>query len=232
MADGDRRTKMGNTAVPDTGISGEQSLEHSACCSIIMRIADLGPAQRRPDQVPRFFDVVRQTHPAAQRRSLEGILRIDSAYDTFESRAFVYAKRVPRGRPVLWPVLAFAADRASQRLKVRVALFFEDGSETGRAAPLAVGWRFEPPEDETGEHSYYHAQPISSWDVARSGPLPICGNLNDIYPTIPLAAKDSLSLLCAVLASLYGRLGVRDILSDSQVRRSVRPVQQKLESWR
>ena len=196
-----------------------------------MRLAELGPAVLTPDQMPRFLDIVRQTYPAAHRRQLEGILQPDDSYNTFKSRAFVYAKRVPRGNPVLWPVLAFAADGASRRLKISAALFFEGETDAGRIQPAAVGWRFEPPEDETGEHSYYHVQPISSWDVAGTRTLPIQGKLNDNYPAIPVAARDSLSLLAAVLVSLYGRVDVKQIFNDARVKGDISPVRDKLDPW-
>src|SRR5215468_10176199 len=107
-------------------ISRAEQLEHLACRSIVMRLADLGPGFRSPDSLPRFLDVVRQTYRPSQSRELESILRMEPGYDTYTSRAYVYAERVPRGVPVLWPVLAFAADRASQRLKVRLVLFYEE----------------------------------------------------------------------------------------------------------
>jgi hypothetical protein len=209
-----------------------ERLEHAACRSIIMRIAERGPAFRQPDELPRFLDVVRQTYPAAHRRQLEGIIGMEDGYDTCESRAFVYAEMVPRGTPRLWPVLAFAADRASRQLKVRAALFFEAEEEgTGRRGPRAVGWRFEPPEGSIGAHSYYHAQPISAWDNSGDRGLPVFGVLNEVYPAFPLMAENSLSLLAGMLVSLYGRTGAGDLLGDSQIADTINPVRPTIERW-
>ena len=221
----------GRTNAEDRVRTAER-LEHAACRSIIMRIAERGPAFRQPDELPRFLERVRETYPAAHRRQLEGIIGMEDGYDTCESRAFVYAEVIPRGTPRLWPVLAFAADRASRRLKVRAALFFEAEEETaGRRRPRAVGWRFEPPEDSIGAHSYYHAQPISAWDNSGDRTLPIYGILNEVYPAFPLRAADSISLLAGMLVSLYGRIGARDLLGDSQIADSINPVRSKIESW-
>lgn len=223
-------------ADPDERIRTAERLEHAACRSIIMRIADRGPAFGEPDEIPRFLELVRQTYPPANRRQLEGIIRMEDGYDTCESRAFVYAEAVPRGTPKLWPVLAFAADRASRRLKVRAALFFESEETRGRRTrtirrPRAVGWRFEPPEDSSGSHSYYHAQPISAWDNSGDRPLPIYGVLNEVYPAFPLIAADSISLLAGMLVSLYGRTRARNMLSDSQITDIINPVRPKIEEW-
>ena len=209
-----------------------ERLEHTACRSLIIRIAERGPAFRDPDELPRFLDVVRETFPPAHRRQLEGIIGMEEGYDTCGSHAFVYAEVLPRGTPKLWPVLAFAADRASQRLKVRAALFFEAEEEsTGRGRPRAVGWRFEPPEDVKGSHSYYHAQPISAWDNSGDLKLPIYGLLNEVYPAFPLIAADSISLLAGMLVSLYGRTVARKLLSDSEIADTINPIRPKIETW-
>jgi hypothetical protein len=196
-----------------------------------MRLADLGPGFRSPDTLPQFFDVVRQTYRPALRRDLEGVLTMEPGYDTYRARAFVYLERVPRGLPVLWPVLAFEADRASQQLKVRVALFYEEeDTVSGESQLRAIGWRFEPPEDADGAHSYYHAQPIIAWE-RDSDYLPRYGSVNDNYPAFPLLAQDSISLLVAVLVALYGRVLTREMLGDSQIGDSIRPIRRRLDPW-
>jgi len=230
---GTRRRDKGK----DSRVSGSDHMEHEACSSIIIRLAERGPVLRDPDRLPRFLDVVKQTYPAAHRRQLEGILNSETGYDTASSRAFVYAEVVPRGTPVLWPVLAFAADRASRNLKIRAALFHESPDDSIRSGPVAVGWRFEPPEGPEspegpeGAHSYCHAQPISSWDKSEKNRLPIYGIINQSQPAFPLIAGGPVSLLAGVLVSLYGKTRAADFLSDSQIRRFVVPVLAKVSPW-
>jgi hypothetical protein len=220
-----------------SGVSGSEHIEHEACTSIIIRLAERGPVLREPDTLPRFLDVVKQTYPAAHRRQLEGILNSETGYDTASSRAFVYAEVVPRGSPVLWPILAFAADRASRNLKIRAALFHESPDGSVRSGPVAVGWRFEPPEGPEapegpeGAHSYYHAQPISSWDKSERNRLPVYGLINQSQPAFPLIAGGSVSLLAGALVSLYGKTRAVDLLSDSQIRRFLVPVLAKVSPW-
>lgn len=223
--------KDAESAVSKQRVTSADQLEHAACCSIIMRVANRGPARRRPDQLPRFFDVIRQTCPAAFGSRLEGILRLNDGYDTCESRAFVYADVIRRGNPVLWPVLAFSAERASHRLKIRAALFYEASGSSSEMGISAVGWRLEPPEDSDGAHSYYHAQPISEWDNSGKQKLPVVDNINEVYPAFPIAAADSISLLAALLVSLYGRVETRNILGDSQLQRYIRPMYRRLGQW-
>jgi hypothetical protein len=234
-----RRPSRTGTQRHDEGgaASGSEHLEHEACTSIIIRLAERGPILRSPDRLPRFLDVVQQTYPAAHRRQLEGILNSETGYDTASSRAFVYAEVVPRGSPVLWPVLAFAADKASRNLKIRAALFHESPDTAARAGPVAVGWRFEPPEGSgatgcpEGSHSYYHAQPISSWDKSERNRLPVYGVINQSQPAFPLIAEGSVSLLVGVLVSLYGKTRAVDLLSDTQIRRFIAPVLAKVSPW-
>ena len=214
-----------------SGVSRSEHVEHEACMGIIIRLAERGPVLSNPDRLPRFLDVVRATYPAAHRRQLEGILNSEAGYDTASARAFVYAEVVPRGNPVLWPVLAFSADSVSRNLKVRAALFHESPDGSVRGVPVAVGWRFEPPEDLEGAHSYYHAQPISSWDNSERNRLPVYGMVNEVYPAFPLMARSSISLLAGVLVSLYGKRAAIDLLSDSQIRRFIAPVLTNLSPW-
>jgi hypothetical protein len=158
-------------------------------------------------------------------------MRPDEGYDTLNSGAFVYGEKTPRGSPALWPVLAVKAGRASRNLKIRVALFYASQNESGDETLQALGWRFEPPEDVDGAHSYYHAQPISSFDSSGRWRLPTSGAVNHAYPAFPLRATDSLTLLTALLVSLYGRTNVGAMLNDSQLRQHIRPVVKNLEPW-
>jgi hypothetical protein len=206
-------------------------MEHLACCRIIARIAELGPGLYSPDELPRQIEIVRQKWRAVQREELEAIMGQDSGYDTLTSNAFIYAERLRRGTPVLWPVLSFTAGRASRDLKVRAAFFYTVADERGRETVQAVGWRFEPPEDLEGSHSYYHAQPISSFDSGGRWHLPTAGVLNEVCPAFPLLAHGPVSLLTAVLVSFYGKTHVGRMLADSQLRECVRPIVAKLEPW-
>jgi hypothetical protein len=154
----------------------------------------------------------------------------DGGYDTLAANAFVYGEKLVRGTPVLWPVLAFSASKASRDLKIRVAHFYSVDGDNGQDLE-AVGWRFEPPEDETGAHSYYHAQPISAFDTGGRWRLPTASVLNESCPAFPLLAESPVSLLAALLVSLYGRVHVGAMLRDVQLREYVRPIVRKLEPW-
>lgn len=212
-------------------VTGAEEREHIACCGIIMRIAELGPGLASPDSLPASIEEVRRRWRPAQRRELEGIMGGEDGYDTLEASAFIYAEQVPRGHPVLWPVMAFNAGRVSRNLKVRVALFYSAFDGSGKESPGAVGWRFEPPEDDTGSHSYYHAQPISSFDRSGRWRLPIEATINEVYPAFPLRAQSSVGLLAGMLVSLYGRVRARELLSDPGLRRDLRPVLTSLDPW-
>lgn len=206
-------------------------IQRAACVRIIVRLAEIGPdvyqmQSTLPDSIQR---VIRQ-YPPANERQLRGILQGDTAFDTGESRAYVYAPVVDRGTPQLWPVMAFSGDPASDSLRIRVALFFEstelvasDPSDANQQ-PQAVAWRFEPPEGPHGAHCYYHAQPISSWNNRPSGRLPVATPLNESHPGFPLVAQDSASLLAAVIVSLYGHEWASDFLADRDIRREIQPV--------
>jgi hypothetical protein len=159
---------------------------------------------------------------------MTGILGSEESFDTYTSNAFVYGPVVDRGVPKLWPVMTFSGDRGCDNLRVRVALFFDGlSSNSGgdqRQSVQAVGWRFEPPEGASGAHCYYHAQPISSWNKTSSGRLPVHLPLNESHPAFPLKADDPVSLLAAVLVSVYGHAYTHDeIFGSLSFRRDIRP---------
>jgi hypothetical protein len=212
------------------------AVQHSACLRIISRLMEVGPdIYQAMSTLPiAINEVVRRYSPATDRQII-GILNSDDGFDTYKSRAFVYGPVVERGTPKLWPVMAFAGDRGCDNLRVRVALFFdrldfEPESEDGRRSPArAVAWRFEPPEGARSAHCYYHAQPISSWDKTSTGRLPVHIPLNESQPGFPLKAEDSVSLLAAVLVSVYGHTYTSGtIFSNLSFRRDIRPVRESL----
>jgi hypothetical protein len=207
------------------------SVQHSACVRIISRLVEVGPdIYQSASTLPTAINEVVRRYSPATVRQITGILNSDDGFDTYSSHAFVYGPIVDQGTPKLWPVLTFSGDRGCDNLRVRVALFFDqlgaDPASGDEGAQLArgVAWRFEPPEGATGAHCYYHAQPISSWDKTGSGRLPVHLPVNESQPGFPLMAEDSVSLLAAVLVSIYGHAYTADeIFGDLHFRRDVRP---------
>jgi hypothetical protein len=225
----DKRPEQG-IAVGADRLSGDEIRQHAACRRIIIRLAELGPAFR-PDGLPASIQRVMEVYPPYHSQQLEGILKGEAGFDTLASRRFVYGPALSRGSPRLWPVMAFSAEEGCRDLRARVGLFFGDASppvEDERVS--AVAWRFEPPEDSSGSHSYYHAQPISAWTTGFSN-LPVALPLNESYPAFPLLADDPLGLLAAVLISLYGRTYVARLLANSDMLQFISPVKAKLWRW-
>jgi hypothetical protein len=204
------------------------SASHSqVCSSIIVQLAEMG-SHVYGELPPRPIQLVMRRFTPANEKQLTGIFRGPDGFDTSKSGAYVYAPKVDRGNPGLWPVMAFSASNGFIDFRIRVALFFalnpdipsRDGSDTqGDNSPRAVAWRFEPPEGDSGAHCYYHAQPISSWNKDASGRLPVATPLNESHPAFPLVAKDSVGLLAAVLVSLYGHEWTKAFLANRSLRR-------------
>jgi hypothetical protein len=187
-----------------------------------------------PHTLPDAILQVAKSYRPGDAVQMELLLKGSGAYNTLESEAFIYAPAVRAGRPYLWPVLTFAAAEDSARLKIEAAFFFEEdwsAEEKGEYRVGATGLRFEPPEDEYGVHSYYHAQPITSFGGREDGRLSFARTVNTSFPAVPLAATDSVSLLGAVLVSLYGRTGARSMLGDPQVRTQIELVRSSFEPW-
>ena len=83
-----------------------------------------------------------------------------------------------------------------------------------------VGFRYETPEDGDN-HNFYHAQPCRSMaagqrPIAESLPIP------SRYPTFPLAAKTSVDLLLCLVTSIYGMIGLKELIvsSDNSILRN------------
>jgi hypothetical protein len=212
------------------------TVQHSACLRIITRLIEVGPdIYQAMSALPSAInDVVRRYAPASDRQII-GIMSSGDGFDTYRANAFVYGPVVERGTPKLWPVMAFAGDRGCDNLRVRVALFFDrldfdsESDDGRRSSARAVAWRFEPPEGDKGAHCYYHAQPISSWDKTSSGRLPVHLPLNESQPGFPLKAEDPVSLLVAVLVSVYGHSYTNGTLfSNLNFLRDIRPARESL----
>lgn len=139
--------------------------------------------------------------PIDNDRLLESILpsKAKSLIDLSRSRRFLYLEPIIQGGHFL-PVMSFIGEFRTLKpeLRLRVALFLLDSTEKLRA----VGYRFETPEGP-GRHSYYHAQPIITFRDG-SPQLPCPNWLSTDHPTLPLDAVDPVTLLLALLISLYG----------------------------
>jgi hypothetical protein len=77
--------------------------------------------------------------------------------------------------------------------------------------PAAIGLRFEMPEGADGLHSYFHTQ-LCRHFRGETALFPGCPEwLPDQHPAIPVDADGPLSLLIALLKSLYGNTLLRDL---------------------
>ncbi len=108
--------------------------------------------------------------------------------------------------PFLWVTLA-QADHVSLQLVM--------------AAPdMAFGFRWESPEDagldSSSEHGYWHAQPIKTVRTGSGAvrPIPKQDRISDHFPTFPIDAIDSVTLLGAVVISLYGQLHCQSVVRN------------------
>lgn len=66
-----------------------------------------------------------------------------------------------------------------------------------------TGFRFEPPEVQGTNHSYFHSQPCRSMGD-KTTPDPYAMDIDDKGPTMPLAAKSAVDLLLCAYMALYG----------------------------
>lgn len=119
--------------------------------------------------------------------------------------------RPPEGQPDVLPVLAFAWDKLvtdQPVLRLRLGLFVKDDEKKIKF----IGMRFETPEcnsnggeGQTGDHDYYHAQPINGFD--KNDGLSENHSIKWLpvrLPATPLAATEPLGLFASMLVSLYG----------------------------
>lgn len=208
------------------------------CSRIITRLAQTGPLVSE-EFLPQPLQKVALLYPPADESRLSGIMGSSNGFDTKKVRAFVYAPRIERNTPALWPVMAFSAGNGFDNFRIRVALFFQASSHDDMElsawsegdGPWAVAWRFEPPEGVAGAHCYYHAQPISAWDI-DSGRLPVALPLNESHPAFPLIAADCVGLLAAMLVSLYGHEWTKRFLGDRSLRQDILLVKDSLSGLR
>jgi hypothetical protein len=87
------------------------------------------------------------------------------------------------------------------------------------------GYRWEPPEGiRSPHHNYWHAQPITAVRTANTDmQLGIeSGCICTHMPTFPIDAPDALSMLDALLVSIYGPGYLELYILDAQLRASVR----------
>jgi hypothetical protein len=134
-------------------------------------------------------------------KRLEQLLRGDgqSVVDLQKVHRFIYLE--PLQDESIVPVLSlwYSARNPRPQLRLRVALFVLDESKQ----LAAVGVRFESPEGR-GDHDYYHAQLFVEFEKGGGG-LPQCPHwLPKKQPAFALNARDPITLLIAMLITLYG----------------------------
>ena len=78
----------------------------------------------------------------------------------------------------------------------------------GKGKPF--GYRWDPPESGasgTGDHDYWHVQPITTVLVPNATDVPLdvpSGDVCTAMPTFPIDATDQLEMLDAMFVSVYG----------------------------
>ena len=136
------------------------------------------------------------------RRSAEGRASLD------DMRQLVYLKPVRKDGAVTAPAFSLTCDFTHQlpEVRLRVALFRVHDVE-GEHVLRAIAYRYEAPEARTKEeqssskHGYYHAQP--SLRICNQA-LPTMPWMPTEHPAFPLDAQCPVSLVFAMLVSLYG----------------------------
>jgi hypothetical protein len=88
------------------------------------------------------------------------------------------------------------------------------------------GFRFEPPEgDGGGLHDYWHAQPIAAVRTIHNTEVELGiprGATCTHAPAFPLHVEDRLSLMDALLVSLYGPSYLEKYVEDASLRERIR----------
>jgi hypothetical protein len=141
--------------------------------------------------------------------------------ETHAMNGWLYLPQLPRGVGRI-PLLNCRYDRSSGRmsLSVQLAVFWVDDACT----IYADAWRFESPgqhgASSLGDHAYYHAQPCRLLRTHRSGEVLLkhepAASSADV-PTFPLDAQDALSLLVAMLVTIYGRRDAFLLIRESAI---------------
>jgi hypothetical protein len=111
--------------------------------------------------------------------------------------------------PILWIV---ETSRGDHRLQMVIA---------GNGRPF--GYRWEPPEGATApDHDFWHAQPITAIKIAAQPAVTFGGgDISTRVPMFPIDARDRLSLLDALLVSIYGPAYLERYVNDSALRQSI-----------
>lgn len=123
------------------------------------------------------------------------------------------------------PVLRVYHDQVDghEVIRFQVGLFMENhGRDEHAPAVVAIGLRFETPEGKTGKHAYHHAQLCHRFKDENT-PFPGCPEwLPDQHPAIPIDADGPLSLLIALLKSLYGNTFLRKLQHNTDLWEEIR----------
>lgn len=137
-------------------------------------------------------------------KELEGYLPNDQKSQAeFPDKKYLYLKPIPADQ-ILVPLLTMSTnfDLTPHTVKIKLGVFLKHKNQLH-----AFGYRFESPEPKI-DHHYYHLQPIRGFDTS----IPfLTKHVNELMwfpercPTIPLDASNSVSLLLALLISLYGK---------------------------
>ncbi len=128
---------------------------------------------------------------------------------TLPSKRCVLLKPDDKGRFKL-PVLRLKHDERNI-IRYEVGLYMLDRRDGDDGSPVAIGLRFEEPKGADGLHSFFHAQLCRQFHGATAL-FPGCPEwLPDQHPAIPVDADGPLSLLIALLKSLYGNTFLREL---------------------
>ncbi|NJM39395.1 MAG: hypothetical protein HC853_00805 [Anaerolineae bacterium] len=128
---------------------------------------------------------------------------------------YVFLKPVdPKINIVPVMTFQFEAGHGQSSLKIRCAMFTRDDEDK----LAAIGYRFDSPTASTSDankHSFYHVQPIKNLTLNEGHVLPCPQWIPERQPSIPLDAKDALTLFVSFLVSLYGRSYLAGLFSVS-----------------
>lgn len=158
-------------------------------------------------------DYAKTFFPSCNSESLEAALPTCPVGRTRLANGYIYLDHVERGPTI--PVLTFECDFARPKPEVRLRVVLLRARRNGASkSPTQVGYRFETPETGTPGgtdvvmHAYYHAQHLEK--VGQTA-LDLEPGSSSECPAFPLDAKCPVTLVFALLISLYG-------VTDSRVK--------------
>ncbi len=141
--------------------------------------------------------------PISTREHLESYLPTQNKVaNDFPRSLYLFLNPVTNGRFML-PVVSmkFNFGRSIPEFRCRLGLFLQNNEQL-----VAIGYRFESPEDAVGIHYYHHVQIIQGFEKENPFPPPEFNEwLPDSQPAFPIDSKNSVQTLLCLLVSLYGK---------------------------